>query len=122
MAFRSRSQLATENLFLRKPLALYAERRVRARRADDATRMTLVLLARLIDWRGVLTIVKPDTLIRWHRKGFRPGRGLPSDRSLERDGASHGCVDDPAVPRDCTGRSAATISDSRPRQHLCGRR
>jgi putative transposase len=26
----------------------------------------------LIDWRGVLTtIVKPDTLIQWHRKGFR---------------------------------------------------
>jgi putative transposase len=28
-------------------------------------------LSRLIDWRRVLTVVKPDTLIRWHRKGFR---------------------------------------------------
>src|SRR5829696_7519406 len=71
LGFRSRSQLAAENLFLRKQLALYAERRVRACRADDATRITLVLLARLIDWRAVLTIVKSDTLIKRHRKGFR---------------------------------------------------
>jgi putative transposase len=71
LSVRSRSQLAAENLFLRKQLALYAERRVRAHQADDATRITMVLLARLIDWRPVLTIVKQDTLIRWHRKGFR---------------------------------------------------
>jgi putative transposase len=71
LGVRSRSHLAAENLFLRKQLALYAERRVKARRADDATRITLILLARVIDWRVVLTIVKPDTLIRWHRKGFR---------------------------------------------------
>ena len=71
LGFRSRSQLTAENLFLRKQLALYAERGVRPRRADDATRITLVVLARLIDWRAALTIVKPDTLIRWHRKGFR---------------------------------------------------
>ena len=30
----------------------------------------MVLLARLVDWRAVLTIVKPETLSRWHRKGF----------------------------------------------------
>src|SRR6267378_5899458 len=71
LGFRSRSQLAAENLFLRKQLALYAERRVRSRRADDATRLTLVVLARLIDWRAALTIVKPETLIQWHRKRFR---------------------------------------------------
>jgi hypothetical protein len=62
--FRSPSRLATENLFLRKQLALYVERRVRSRRADDATRLTLVVLARLIDWRAALIIVKPGTLIR----------------------------------------------------------
>jgi hypothetical protein len=31
----------------------------------------MALLARFFDWRQVLTIGKPDTLIRWHRKGFR---------------------------------------------------
>jgi len=69
--FRSRSQLVAENLFLRKQLALYRERRVKPRRADDATRIALVLLAQLVDWRAVLTIVQPATLIRWHRQGFR---------------------------------------------------
>jgi hypothetical protein len=52
-------------------LALYIERQVKPRRADDATRVTLVALSRLVDWRRLLVIVKPDTLIRWHRKGFR---------------------------------------------------
>src|SRR5712692_9210554 len=69
--FRSRSKLAAENVFLRKQLALYQERQVKPRRADDATRITVVMLSHLIDWRAVLTIVKPDTLIRWHRKEFR---------------------------------------------------
>jgi hypothetical protein len=31
--------------------------------------VALVLLARLLDWRSMLTVVQPDTLIRWHRQG-----------------------------------------------------
>jgi putative transposase len=69
--WRSRAQLAAENLFLRKQLALYVERQVKPRRADDATRIALLALSRLVDWRQLLTVVKPETLIRWHRKGFR---------------------------------------------------
>jgi hypothetical protein len=65
---RSHGQLATENLFLRKELALYVERKVKPRRADDATR---IALSWLIDWRELLTVVKPKTLIQWHREGFR---------------------------------------------------
>jgi hypothetical protein len=68
---RSHSQLAAENLFLRKQLAFYVERQVKPRRADDATRITLVALSSLIEWRPILMIVKPDTLIGWHRRGFR---------------------------------------------------
>ena len=49
VGIRSRSQLAAENLFLRKQLALYRERQVKPRRADDATRITLVMLSHLID-------------------------------------------------------------------------
>ena len=71
LCLRTPVVLAAENLFLRKQLALYRERQVKPRRADDATRITLVALSRLIDWRAVLTIVKPDTLIRWHRQGCR---------------------------------------------------
>ena len=70
-AVRSRAQLAAENLFLRKQLALYVERQAKPRRADDATRIALVMLSRLIEWRHLLIVVKPDTLIRWHRQGFQ---------------------------------------------------
>jgi putative transposase len=71
LALHSRAHLAAENLFLRKQLALYLERQVKPRRADNATRITLVALSRFVRWRDLLTIVKPATLIRWHRQGFR---------------------------------------------------
>ena len=57
-AGRSRAQLSAENLFLRKQLALYVERQVKPRRADDATRIALVALSWLIEWRRILTVVK----------------------------------------------------------------
>jgi hypothetical protein len=68
---RPHARVAAENLFLRKQLALYVERQVKPRRADDATRIALVALSWLIDGRRILMVVKPDTLIRWHRKGFQ---------------------------------------------------
>jgi len=60
-----------EILFLRKQLALYQEREIRPRRADRTTRISMALLARLFDWRDALVIVKPRTLIRWHRECYR---------------------------------------------------
>jgi transposase InsO family protein len=67
----SRRRLAAENLFLRKQLAFYIERKVRPRRLNDAARIALVVVARSIDWRQLLVVVRPDTLLRWHRQGFR---------------------------------------------------
>jgi putative transposase len=71
LGMRSHTRLAAEKLFLRKQLAFYVERRIKPRRLDDATRLTLGVLARFIEWRGVLTVVQPETLLRWHRQGFR---------------------------------------------------
>jgi len=71
LSLRSSSALAAENLFLRKQLGLYVERKKKPRRATDSVRFTMAELSRLFEWRSALTIVKPDTLIRWHRKGFR---------------------------------------------------
>ena len=68
---RSSAALKAENLFLRKQLALYLERNRTPRRANDATRVSLTLLATLFAWREALVIVKPETLIGWHRKAFR---------------------------------------------------
>jgi putative transposase len=68
---QSRSALAAENLFLRKQLALYQERQVRPRRATDATRLTMVLLGTLFDWKQALVSVQPETFTGWHRQGFK---------------------------------------------------
>ncbi len=71
VSLRPRCALAAENLFLRKQLALYLERKVKPPRAKASAKLTLALLSRLFAWREALTIVKPDTLIGWHRQGFR---------------------------------------------------
>jgi putative transposase len=65
------TSLAAENLFLRKQPAFYVERKAKPRRLNDAARIALVLLARFIDWRQLLVVVRPETLVRWHRQGFR---------------------------------------------------
>ena len=68
-----------ENLFLRKQLAQDQERQATPRRANDATRIALVWLSHLFDWRGALVIVQPATLIRWHRRDSAcSGVGNPS--------------------------------------------
>jgi hypothetical protein len=54
---------AAEDLFLRKPLALYQERQVAPTRASHTTRIALVWLARWCDWRKALHIVQPDLMI-----------------------------------------------------------
>jgi transposase InsO family protein len=82
LVFQPRSSLAAEILFLRRQLALYAERGVTPRRIDAATRVSLAVLSRWFAWRSALVVVRPETLIRWHRAGFkrlwrwksRPGR------------------------------------------------
>ena len=71
LLIRPRKAIAAENLFLRRQLALYQERKVDPRRIDPATRITLALLSKLFNWRDALVVVQPKTLIRWHRAGFR---------------------------------------------------
>ena len=71
LCVHSPTTLAAENLFLRKQLALYQERKVKPRRATNATRLSVVWLGRWCDWRQALAIVQPTTFIRWHRQGFR---------------------------------------------------
>jgi len=60
--------LAAENLFLRKQLALYKKRQIKPRSTDPATRFTMAFLFKRFDWRDALLIVQPPTLIRWHRQ------------------------------------------------------
>ena len=71
LAVRRQGALAAEILMLRRQLALYVERGVKPRRIDPATRITLALLSRFLDWRDALVVVRPETMIRWHRAGWR---------------------------------------------------
>src|SRR5215471_9581191 len=70
-AVRSRYPSAACRSGRREQLALYLERQVKPQRAGKATRLVLVLLSRLFPWRPALTVVKPETFVRWHRQGFR---------------------------------------------------
>jgi len=71
LSARSRTALAAENLFLRKQLAFYQERKVVPRRFDNVTRFILVLLSHGFAWKDALVNVTPKTFIVWHRAGFR---------------------------------------------------
>jgi putative transposase len=63
--------LIAENLFLRKQLALFKERKVKPRRVTRTARVAMIALARFFDWRDALVVVKPETFIKWHRTAFR---------------------------------------------------
>jgi hypothetical protein len=71
LGMRSTKSIKAENLFLRQQLGLYIERGVKPRRVDPVTRVRLVLLSRLFDWRDSLVVVQPETLLRWHRSAWR---------------------------------------------------
>jgi hypothetical protein len=60
-------------LFLRKQLAFYEEHEVQPRKLTYAVRFSLALWSQLFNWRAALVVVKPETLIGWHRKGFKLG-------------------------------------------------
>ena len=82
---RSRAQLLAENALLRQQL-LVLRRNVKRPALTPTDRALLVVLAgRVRAWRQALLVVQPDTLLRWHRAGFRafwrrksrPGPGRP---------------------------------------------
>ena len=97
-AFKTHRSLALENLALRQQLAVL-QRSVHRPRVLNVDRSFWVLLRRIWpDWDSVLLIVKPKTVVRWHRAGFRrywtwksrrrrPGRPsvVPEVRELIRD-------------------------------------
>lgn len=70
-SLKPQRDLALENLALRQQLAILkrSNKRPRLTRADRAF---WVALSRVFaDWRQALIIVKPETVIAWHRKGFK---------------------------------------------------
>ncbi len=84
---RSRAHLAAENEFLRQQLAV-VRRQVKRARPNDIERGLLAFLARLFPWqnREALNLVTPETLIRWHRRGWRLYWTWKSRRKARRGG------------------------------------
>ena len=69
---RSRAALQLEVLALRHQLQVLHRSRHRRVRLAKTDRWLWVLLSRLwTEWRLALVIVKPETVIAWHRRGFR---------------------------------------------------
>ncbi len=68
---RSREQLIAENALLRQQL-IVAARSAKRPRLATRDRVFLVLLARVVPrWRDAILLVKPETVLRWHREGFK---------------------------------------------------
>ncbi len=66
---RGRSDLVLENAALRQQLAMYDRRRLEVR---DSDRLFWLLLVRIWPgWRGAVIAVRPETVVRWHRAGWR---------------------------------------------------
>jgi len=70
--FRSRAVLALENLALRHQIGVLQRSARKRPKLTPADRLFWVGLSRIwSDWRSALAIVKPETVVTWHRAAFR---------------------------------------------------
>jgi putative transposase len=68
---RTQRELALENLALRQQVAVWKVRQPRPQ-LTATDRLFWVVLSRLWkNWRSSLQVVRPETVVRWHRQGFR---------------------------------------------------
>ena len=69
---RSRADLVAENLLLRHQLAVLCRPTRKRRRLRSRDRLFWIL-ARLVrgDWRRHLVLVRPETVVGWHRRGWK---------------------------------------------------
>jgi len=88
-SIKNRTDLALENLALRQQLAIMKRERPHERLSRRDRLFWVSLSAIWQRWRESILVVKPETIVRWHRKGFalywtclskhgaagRPGRG-----------------------------------------------
>ena len=89
--FQTRAALQLENLALRHQLGVL-QRSVKKPKLTPLDRLLWAWLCGVWpDWRSALIVVKPETVIAWHRKGFRlfwtwkVGRGQPGRPSVPKD-------------------------------------
>jgi hypothetical protein len=70
--FRSKSRLEAENAALRHQLVVLRRKmRGRVRFTNSDRRFFIQLYRWFPSVLKVITVIRPDTLVRWHRAGFR---------------------------------------------------
>src|SRR5208283_3643847 len=70
--FRSRAALELENLALRHQIGVLQRSARKRPKLTSRDRLLWIFLSHLWrDWRSTLAIVKPETVVAWHRAGFR---------------------------------------------------
>ena len=69
--FKSRAQLIAENLCLRQQLVVLKRRQQRPRLRDADRRFWIVACRWFEHWPEALIIVQPETVLGWHRRGWK---------------------------------------------------
>jgi hypothetical protein len=91
LLFRSRRQLEVENLFLRHQLNVTLRRAPRRFQFSRSDRVLLIWMTRLMpSLLDLAQVVRPETILRWHRAGFRAywrwrSRRRPGRPKIDRD-------------------------------------
>jgi putative transposase len=68
---KSKALLVAENLCLRQQLVVLQRRQPRPRLLGADRRFWILARQWFSGWRDVLLIVQPETVLRWHREGWR---------------------------------------------------
>src|SRR6188508_955605 len=128
--FRSHERLKAEILILRHQLNILHRKAPKRLRLSGGDRALFVwLYRRFPDIGNATAIVRPETIIRWHRMGFRawwrwkshnPG-GRPGIDQEARDLVRRMCKENPlwGAPRIHGGSSSALMSPSRRFRNTC---
>jgi hypothetical protein len=70
MLLAERKKLALENVALRHQLTVL-KRSVARPKIQDSDRVFWILMMRMLkEWKDAVHFVRPETVIKWHRKGF----------------------------------------------------
>ena len=85
--FKPKAYLVAENLCLRQQLVVLKRKHSRSQLADADRRFWILACRWFSDWRRSLVIVQPDTVLGWHRRGWRADwrwRSRPRNRGGRR--------------------------------------
>ncbi len=69
--FKSRARLVAENLCLRQQLVVLKRRQARPQLRDEDRRFWVLACQLFSGWHQSLIVVRPDTVVSWHRKGWK---------------------------------------------------